>query len=1100
MKRIGIAITGFIIIMLMILELAISQSIDRRFHHLTIRDGLSQSRIEAIHQDSQGYLWIGTTNGLNRYDGYDFTVYRSVTDDPGSLSDSYINVIYEDSEGTLWIGTFTGGLMRYEPETDSFRSYIGIFDESGWSTLSANMVLSILEDSRGNFWVGTVYGLNIMNRESGTFRRLTPENEEEPTPSDTYINELYEDSDGTLWIGTSNGLEYYDYESAEFYRFRGFEDGDAEPDFGTIRAITEDKNGILWVGTDNNGLYAIDTKREILTNYLYDPDNPNSLSGNAIFSIHEVSSGELWIGTGNDGLNIFDHETGIFHRYVDDRLNPFSINNNGITQIYESREGIIWVGTNDSGLNYHALDGQVFQSFQNEPFNPNSLSHNVVRSIREMGPNEIWIGTDGGGLNIFDPVSRSFTNSVNNPTSRNFPASEVILDIHKRDSEVYLATYGNGVEIYDMVNGSIRNLSDILDEPEHFGSPFVFDIFESRDGHLWFSKNVSGVTEYNPETGEFKRYEMNSNGDSDSIILQNGDARAVYEDHQGTIWIATYGSFLHKLDRTSGEIEILNINRSSPNFASVVHTIYEDSNDRLWFGTSGGGLKYYDSEQNILVDAAHYDNYLPSNVVHLIMEDRNGNLWISTNNGITQLNRDTDEYITYDLEQGLSYTEFNPRSGEVMSDGSLYFGSTEGFLRFYPENIRSDSSVIPVVLTELLLYNEPVYPGENSPLEKEINVAEKVVLPYTTRMITIGYSAINFSPTKTNQYEYRLLGFEDEWNLVGNQNRATFTNLQPGEYEFQVRSSNNSGIWSDEYRSLTIVIVPPFWDSLWFILLVVIFITAVVWGTFWYRIRLIRLEKVKLERTIRDRTKELRKSNETKDRLFSIIAHDLRNYAGNILGLTELLIESSSNKNLEEIEEYTDILKSTAVQFDDFLKNLLDWARYQTDVIKYEPKLFKPKDVLRQIMDQAEPNARNKKIELILDIDGEIEVFADPNLFAIVMFNLLSNAAKFSYPESEIKVTVKKLSSNKVEISVSDHGMGMTEESIQKLLTGEKRFTKTGTAGEKGTGIGFDLCRDFITRNGGRLSIESELEKGTNIRFTLPTNEKSTREIENGES
>lgn len=1092
MNRFKSFIAGWIFIAILSLEISLSQSADKRFHQLTIQDGLSQSRVEAIHQDHQGYLWIGTSDGLNRFDGTNFNVYRYLSDEPGGVSDSHINVLYKDSEGTLWIGTFSGGLMSYEPETDSFRKYMAIADETGWETLSANMVLSILEDSRGVFWVGTVHGLNIMNRERGTFRRLSPENEEDPIPSDPVIYELYEDSDGIIWLGTSDGLEFYDYESNEFYSFKGFEENKTDFQFGAVRAIHEDQYGILWIGTEGSGLFAIDRDEREIHHHLNDPNNLYSLSGNTIFAIHEDSVGELWIGTGNNGLNIYDHVSGNFYRYRSERQNPFSINNDGITHIYESREGVIWIGTNDNGLNYYELGGAVFQNFQSEPFNPNSLNHNVVQSILEVSPNEIWIGTDGGGLNIFDPVRRHFTNNVNNPAGYPLPDAEVILDMHQQGSNIYLATYGEGVLVVDLDNNRIKNLADYLGEPALLGSPFVFDIFESRDGHLWFSKNGGGVTEYDPVTGEFTRYQMNMNvnlnGKPNPVSLMNDDARVVFEDKQGIIWIATYGSYLHKLDRIEGEIEVININENSPYFAGVVQTIYEDTMGGLWLGTAGGGLKYYDREKRVLIDIAHQDNYLSSNVVHLILEDQNGNFWVSTNNGLTLYNRDTGDFVTYDLEHGLRYGDFNPRSGSVMSDGTLYFGSVEGFVRFHPDNIQEDDSVLPVVFTDFLLFNEPVYPGEDSPLEKSLNFTEKIVLPHTSRMITIGYTALNYRSAKTNQYAYRLRGFEEDWNWVGNQNRATYTNLRPGEYEFQVRSSNNSGVWSDEYRSVKIVIVPPFWDRLWFILLVVVFITAAVWTTFWYRIRLERLENVKLERKIRSRTSELRKSNETKDRLFSIIAHDLRNYAGNILGLTDLLKESSSNKNLAEIEEYSEMLNSTAIQFDDFLKNLLEWARYQTDVIKYEPKLFKPKEVLKQILDQAEPNARNKKIDLILEIEDDIEVYADSNLFAIVMFNLLSNAVKFSYPDRAVTVSAKKLNSNKVEITVRDQGVGMTEENIQRLLSGSERFTKPGTAGEKGTGIGFDLCRDFIQRNGGKLDIESAPEKGTTVRFTLPVN------------
>lgn len=1086
MVRYRVIILGMILFM--VHHASFSQISDKRFHHLTIRDGLSQSRVQAIHQDSDGYLWFGTADGLNRYNGYEFTVFRANADDPGSISDNSIEVIYEDSNGTLWIGTHNGGLMEYQPESDRFRIYTGIYEEWGWATLSSNMVQSLLEDSRGNFWVGTGYGLNVMNRSSGTFRRLTPENDEEPSPSDTEIKVLYESSDGVLWLGTSNGLEFYDYETHEFHQFSGFNDDDSPLIFGAIQSIHEDHYGILWIGSEGNGLFAIDRSNEVVTQYRHDPENPVSVSGNTIFSILEDSSGELWIGTGNNGLNIYDRASDTFRRYRENRENPFSISNNGITEIYESREGIIWIGTNDSGLNYFELGEYVMQIFQNEPFNPNSVSHNVVQSIKEIGQNEIWIGTDGGGLNIFEPVSASFINRERNPEGIQLPVSDVILDIHKKDGKIYLGTYGNGVEVYDLESGSITNLIEETGEPGILGSPYVFNIFESRDGILWFSKNGGGVTEYDPDSGEFNRYVINPNDFFDPVALRNNDPRVVFEDYQGKIWIGTYGGYLHKLDRESGVIDVYDINEGSQYYAGVVQTMYEDSEHRLWLGTAGGGLKQFDRENQRLVNIADRSNYLPSNVIHHNQEDTQGNIWMSSNNGITQLNLETNEYITYNADQGLLNSEFNPRSGSMMSDGTLYFGGVSGFVRFHPDSIGADSTMLPIVLTDLLLFNEPVIPGEESPLTNTLNYTDHITLPHSSTMITIGYTALNYSSRKSNQYAYRLLGFEENWNIVGDQRRAIYTNLSPGAYEFQVRSSNNSGIWSNEYKSLTITITPPFWQTAWFMLLSFVLVTGVISMTIWYRFRSMKLEKITLERVILDRTKELRISNETKDKLFKIIAHDLRNYAGNILGLSDLIKESSKEENIGELKEYSNLLKITAVQFDDFLKNLLEWARYQSDQINYQPKMVNLHNLIAHVTKQAEPNARNKKIDLVLDIEEDIEVYADPNLFSIVIFNLLSNAMKFSQAGSEIVISVKSLNDQEAEVSVRDHGIGMTEESVEKLLTGSERFSKPGTSGEKGTGIGFDLCRDFISKNGGKLAIDSEPDKGTTVRFTMPKN------------
>ncbi|MEX2464231.1 MAG: two-component regulator propeller domain-containing protein [Balneolaceae bacterium] len=1088
MKRIRVFFFGVIICVIPVTVL--SQIEDKRFNHLSIQDGLSQSTVQAIHQDSYGYLWIGTQDGLNRYNGYDFSVYKSNPEDTGSITDNNIRVIYEDSGNTLWIGTHTNGLMKYNRDQDRFSNYVAIDDEWGGETLSDNTVWDIHEDSEGLFWIATAFGLNLMNRESETFIRIMSDNDDESTLSNNTVTKLFEDRNGTVWVGTYDGFNRYNRETNRFKRYQTFVEGDDRRSIGTVREIYQDSKGTMWIGTEDQGLFSFNPEEESFKQFIHDPANPNSLSGNAIFSILEDSHGNFWIGTGNDGLNIMDKEAGLFYRYQASSENPHSISNNGIIKVYESREEIIWFGTFAGGLNFYELSDQHFTHYQNDPINTNSISHNVVQSIQEIDQDEIWIGTDGGGLNIFNPVNETFTRfgtDRNNPSN---PTSEVILDIHASDSKVYLATYGSGVDIYDSASGTFDNIRQKPETPQSLSSNYVFDIFESRDGHLWFSTNHGGVTEYDPVNEHFTHYQSNPDNYEDPESLQNNDARIVYEDGLGDIWIGTYAGVIHRLNRESGQIDAFDINANGLFYASLVQTIYENDRNQLLFGTGGGGLLRFDRNLNQVIPVATTDQSLPNNVIHTILEDKNGYLWLSTNNGLTRLNPDTDEYQNFNLEHGLGIREYNPRSGTIDRNGYIYFGGTNGFIRFHPDSIHSDSSAHPVVLTQLLLFNEPVDIGEDSPLTKHISVADKIILPYNSRVLSIDYVALNYNSIKGNQFAYRLLGFEENWNEVGNQRRATYTNLSPGEYVFQVRSTNNGGVWSDEYRSLTIQITPPFWMTYWFIGLILLIITVAVMSVYRYRMTKNRIERIALERVIMDRTKELRRSNETKNRLFSIIAHDLRNYASSIIGLATLLKESSLEDNLEEMKEYTTHLETTSIQFDDFLKNLLEWARYQTDKIKFEPKIFEVEQVISEVLNQAKPNANNKRIKLDMDIENGLEAYADSNLFAIVIFNLVNNAIKFSHKESKIEVFGKQFEKNEIEITVRDYGVGMTKDSVQKLLSDGQTFTNEGTSGEKGTGLGFDLCKDFIGKNGGQLSVESEPGKGTTVRFTLPMNEK----------
>jgi ligand-binding sensor domain-containing protein/signal transduction histidine kinase len=1062
-----------------------AQSQDKRFHHLTINEGLSQSTVQSIFQDSDGYMWFGTQDGLNKYDGYNFTVYKHEPNKPGSISDNNIITIFEDSANTLWFGTSTRGISRYDREKDRFTNYIGSPDDL--ETLSSNNVWDILEDSDGFFWVATGNGLNLMDRQSNAFRRIFSDRNDPATLSNNHVTVLFEDSDGTLWVGTADGFNKLDRDKGEFTRYQTFESVDGSTQLGMIRDIYEDQHGTLWIGTEEQGLLIFEPDTKSFTQYIHEPDNPESISGISVFSITEDHHSNLWIGTGNDGLNIFEREKEIFYRYQQSPDDPFSINNDGILQVYESREGIIWVGTFAGGINFHELSDVVFHHYQNEPQNPQSLSNNVVQSIFQVQNGDIWIGTDGGGLNIFDPVTESIRRIGSDPEDNSNPSSNVILDIHETAAGVWLATYGEGIDFYDPQTELFSTYRHDPANPQSLGGNYVFDIFESTDGHLWFSTNWDGVTEFDPQNNTFRRFQVNPEDEEDPESLLNNDARVVYEDSHGDIWIGAHDGFVHRLNRETGRFAFYNINDDGVFYGSVTQAIYEDRINRLWFGTRGAGLMYYDRDSDQILTYATTDRNLPSNVIHAIVEDEEGHLWLSTNNGISRYDPETEGFTNFNLEHGLNSREFTPRSSLIDENGYIYFGGTIGFHRFHPDSIRADTTTHPTVLTEFLLSNEPVAIGGNSPLENHISKTERVVLPYNTPVITIGYSALNFSANKQNEFAYILDGFDENWNYVGTQRRATYTNLSPGEYVFRVRSANHDGIWGEPSAPLIISITPPFWRTAWFIGLMMILIALIIFGIYRYRVKQIRLRNINLEKMVRERTEELRRANETKNKLFSIVGHDLRNFASSFVGFTNLLKESADEDRLDEMKEYASHLKEASVQFTDFLNNLLNWARAQTDKIQYNPESIKLKRIVDHVLMKSDTTAKRKKINVKTKVDPDLNVYADADLLSIVIYNLLNNSMKFSKEGSKIEIEASEIDEGYVKILVRDFGVGMSEETVQKLLQPDEFVSTRGTSGEKGTGLGFSLCKSFVQKNRGTIEIRSEIGKGTEVFITIPS-------------
>lgn len=1059
-----------------------SQTAEKRFYHITSENGLSQSTIQSIHQDYEGYMWFGSQFGLNRYDGNDIKTYHYSADDSFSIGDDAIRVIYEDRKRNLWIGTQTSGINLYDRKKDHFIRFTGKPDEL--KTVSSNTIWAILEDIRDNLWVGTAHGLNIMNRDEKTFTRIFHDPDDPTSLTHNQITALFEDRNGSLWIGTANGFNLYNPDDRSFTRYQTFSENNVTKDLGIIRTIYEDNRGTLWIGTHQNGLFRFDTETESFDHFNHRSDDPMSIGGNSIFDLLEDSHGNFWIGTSNHGLNIFDRDTEQFYRFEHDVTNPYSINNNAIHDLYESREDILWAGTFAGGVNFLELKPETFTHFKNQPNNPQSLSNNVVQSIYQDRRGNIWIGTDGGGLNLFDPATNHFRHYVHEPGNSNSLSTDVVLKIYETDEGLWLGTYAGGVDLFDPEKNSFQNYRHRPDDPQSLGSNFIYDIHESDNGLIWVATNNGGIATFDRQAGEWRRYMADPENPDDNTTISHNDVRAIYEDSFGDVWIGAYEGNVDRYDSEQERFINYDLSYNNRLVASAVQYFYEDSQNRFWIGTRGAGLMVYDRENDQIIPFDFAEEQ-PGNMIQSIVEDNNGNLWMGTNNGLSRLNPDTGEATHYGREHGLQSREFNPGAVLKDSDGRLYFGSVSGFVRFHPDSVRVDTVTYPVVLTDFQIFNESVPIGDESFLENHISQTERLVLPHTATVFSFGYTALNFSAFKGDRFAYKLEGFDENWNSVETQRMATYTNLNPGEYRFMVRSANKHGVWGEPTVALPVIITPPFWQTWWFYSLLVLGLILGVTTVFRMRVQKIRKHNILLERQVMERTEKLQQANAAKNKLFSIVAHDLRNIAGNVVTWADLVKMSADDDNIEEVKEYTGYLYQSTNLLSVFLKNLLEWARTQKNEIVNDPKTMNLKQAVDEVFEQETAAAKNKKIELRCNIGEDVNVYADPNMVSVILRNLLHNALKFT-PEGGIVETGISVTNGAAEISISDTGVGMDTETIRKILSEDEHITTTGTLGEKGTGLGLDLCRDFVEKNNGKLTIESEPGKGTTIRFTLP--------------
>lgn len=821
-----------------------------RFRHLSIEDGLSQIGGNCIIQDEKGFMWIGTEDGLNVYDGHKISSYKPEKNNSKSLSNGFILSICEDKSGILWIGT-ENGLNRFDPAKEKFIRYF--HDPEDLNSLSNNRVLAICEDQYGYIWIGTECGLNRLDYEEKEITRYYSFPDNPNSISHNYIRAIYEDKSGTLWIGTyGGGFNEYDREKKRFLHYKSVPDDTTYLSDNNVLALLEDHEGMLWIGTENGGLNKLDRKSGLFTQYVNNPKDPNSISSNHINAIHEDKADVLWIGTSDGGLNIFNRKKNRFISYTVNPNNPTSISDNTILSICEDRNGGLWFGTYNGGVNIFNWETQRFIHYKYDPDNPNSLSYKAVRPIYEDSVGILWLGTDGGGLNKFDRENEIFTHYKNNPNDpHSLSDNRVFAICEDKNSVFWIGTHGGGLNKFNCITDRFKRFKSAPNDSNSLSDNKIRNIVKDHSGKfLWIGTNGGGLNKFDIESERFTHYKNDPNNPNS---LSNNRIFCMFQDRSGILWIGTFGGGLNALNPkneqfTCYQVDTNNVNSISKNF---ILSIYEDKERLLWIGTVGAGLnKFYRSTQSWV----HYSEKdgLPNNTIYDILEDDKGNLWMSTNRGVSSFNPKSEKFRNYDIKDGLQSNEFNTGTGHKSRSGEMFFGGVNGFNSFYPDSIRDNPFKPPIVITSFQLFNKPVPIGEmgdgRSILESSIKETKKIRLSHLDKVFSFEFAALNFIFPDRNQYAYKMEGFEKEWNYVGNRNYVTYTSLSPGNYVFRVKGSNNDGVWNEEGTSLKIIIVPPFWKTWWFYTLCIIIIVSSIAAVFIYQINKIKKKKAEEER------------------------------------------------------------------------------------------------------------------------------------------------------------------------------------------------------------------------------------------------------------
>lgn len=802
-------------------------SSELRFEHISVSQGLSNSTVMSILQDRDGFLWFGTEDGLNRFDGHNFKIYHHVPGDSNGLLSSNINRLYQDRAGFLWVGTWQG-LDKFDPHRETFVHYHTSAERP--HRLTGGRVMTITEDADGLIWVGTAKGLNIINPKTGeVISDMTGDNQS-LNLSHEFVRCILVDHQETVWVGTNHGLNRWNPAEKAFTQF--FNSGELG---NVIVDMCSRDKGTFWIGTPA-GLFTFDTSSGRFSPYPEPSVQDRGLNCDHIFDMFKDTNGILWIATRDGGLNRLNPATGTFSHIRSRPEHYGGLSVDFVRSIFEDRSGLLWFGTQGGGLNKLDPRKNKFKHYQKDASNSNSLSQNIVMSILEDSNGFLWLGTAGGGLNRYDPQNQQYTHyrKQSSKQGKSGGLSNDFIRALWEDSKhrIWIAT-GAGLDCLNPVTGKIIHYQEPVDPQKNMNVNFITSLCPSVSGELWFG-SFGGLGKINIHTGDMNRFVPQPGDSSGSTAINHLWIKKLYEDSSGVLWIATSGGGLNRRDPGDGRFKHYMFdpeNANSPG-SNNLEAIIESHDGYLWIGSGGGGFCRFDRNKETFV-RYNTKNGLPANTVYGILEDDKGNLWLSTSNGLSVFNPETEHFWNYNIHDGLLSNEFNSGAFFKSKRELMYFGCIEGFTVFKPEEIIAsrNKTVPPVLITSFKKWNKEVK------LPRAIEDIQSLTLSYQDKMISFEFTALDFSAPAKNRYAYKMEGLSNDWVYVDSGKRfASFTNLQPSQYTFKVKASNNDGVWNEKGVSIRIVVTPPFWKTWWFKLLSILALIGLAY--FWHRRRM----------------------------------------------------------------------------------------------------------------------------------------------------------------------------------------------------------------------------------------------------------------------
>ncbi len=1072
---------------------------------ISVEQGLSQGTVNCILQDRRGFLWLGTQDGLNRYDGYRFAVYKSDPTDPASLAHNWIGALAEDASGDLWIGTEGGGLSRWHRATDTFTRYQ--HDSEDPASLPGNLVRALHFDSSGQLWIGTSRsGLARLDPATGKLERFRHDPADPTSLSDDRVRALAGGADGSLWIGTLGGLDRLDASTpgaASFVRYRHDPADPSSLSDDRVQAVLEDRAGALWVGTEvglNRLLPAGGFARS-----LHEASAAGNPGGEMVRALLEDSDGRLWIGT-DGGLYRRGAASGQLALYRHDAADPRSLSNDRLMTIFEDRGGMLWIGTAGGGLNTWNPATAAFSLYRADPDRPESLSSNAVYAFSEDAAGGLWVGTLGG-LNVLDVKTGSFRSYHHGPGRPASLGDDRITALrHDRQGALWIGTLASGLDRMDPKSGSFRHFRHDPEQPGSLADDGVSALLEDAAGNLWIGTYRGGLDRLDrggAAAGTFAHFRHDP---ADPTSLADDQVTALAEDADGALWIGTFHGGLHRFRHRRRSVaapaagapaagtpaagtpagEMLRIRHDPGRPESLasdsVNALHFDAAGTLWVGTQVGlhRLRRLDEASGEAGFESFFERHgLPNGVVWGICSDAGGQIWVSTNRGLSRLDPVARVFESYGASHGLQGDEFNLGAYYESRGGELYFGGDGGFNAFHPERVERNTAVPPVVVTEITKLNRPVDLG------RPVFEAESLELAPGDALISIELAALDFAAPEQNRYRYKLEGLDGDFIDLGRRRRVTFTHLPPGRYTLRLQGSNNDGVWNREGASLAIEMRPAFWQTWWFRLAAGLALACLLLGI--HRQRMESARRRQQERNAAERTAErerliakLRAKNGELERFTYTVSHDLKAPLVTIKGFLGFLQRDVAEGRTERLQEDLGRVDTAAQRMHILLEDLLQLSRIGRMV---RP----PEDVpLAKLVAEAAENVAGQLEE------GGVELCIAPQLPVVhgdrmrlveVLQNLLQNAVKYmgEQPSPRIEVGSRRDGGERV-FFVRDNGAGIEEQYHEKIFELFQRLSPEG----EGTGVGLALARRIVEVHGGRLWVESAGGgRGSTFCFTL---------------